>query len=350
MRQLTYVQAGKLRWDEVSEPSLGSDRGALVRPIAVATCDLDGLIIAGESPFDGPFALGHECVAEVVDVGDDVRDVTVGQRVVVPFQVSCGACDACLRGRTGNCQEVPRSSTYGFGPHVDRFGGFLSDIVSVPYADHMLVAVPDGLDPVSVASASDNIPDGWRAVAPGLMREPGAPVLVVGGWGPGSIGLYAIASALALGSDRVVFAGKNAQQRAVAESLGAEVVAEPFPRRLGPFAITVSATGDPDELALAIRSTAPDGLCTSTGIFLGEQPTLPLLEMYEKVMTFHTGRSHARPNIPFVLEQIAAGALASERVTTMVVDWEQAPDALAEAGWIKLVIERAAITRSTMHP
>ena len=96
-------------------------------------------------------------------------------------------------------------STYGFGPAVARWGGFLSDLVCVPYAEHMLVPLPAGVSPAAVASASDNIADAWRAVAPPLGEEPGAPVLVVGGASSGSIGLYAVALALGLGAESVTY-------------------------------------------------------------------------------------------------------------------------------------------------
>src|SRR6478735_1046358 len=112
-----------------------------------------------------PFPLGHECVAEVVEVGDAVSAVAPGDRVSVPFQISCGSCGACLRGRSANCTEVDFMATYGFGPAVARWGGFLSDLVAVPFADHMLVPLPAGLEAAAVASASDNISDAWRAVA-----------------------------------------------------------------------------------------------------------------------------------------------------------------------------------------
>ena len=157
MQQLNYLGPDELAWREAKDPELDSDRAAIVRPLAVATCDLDALIVAGQSPFRAPFALGHECVAEVLDIGDGVRDIRPGQRVSVPFQISCGDCPACRRGRTGNCQTEGPFSTYGFGPAVERWGGFLADSVLVPFADHMLVAVPDALDPAAVASASDNI-------------------------------------------------------------------------------------------------------------------------------------------------------------------------------------------------
>jgi alcohol dehydrogenase len=296
-----------------------------VRPKAVATCDLDALIIDGSSTFSGPFPIGHECVAEVLDAGNAVSLLAPGQLVSVPFQISCGACAACRRGRTGNCGEIAFMSTYGFGPAVGEWGGFLSDLVCVPYADHMLVPVPESLDPASVASASDNISDAWRTVAPPLLEDPGAPVLVVGGASSGSIGLYAVALAVALAAESV--------------SYGAETLGE-MPKRLGPFPITVDASADPEGLALALRSTAPDGTCTSAAIYFGEQPSVPLLEMYTKGITFRTGRAHVREAMPQVLELAAAGRLRPERVTTRVVQWSDAVDALLEGGWTKLVIER----------
>ena len=311
----------------------------MVRPLAVATCDLDALIITGQSPFPPPFPLGHECVAEVVDVGDRVTSLERGQLVSVPFQISCGECERCRRGRTGNCSGVAFMSTYGFGPAVERWGGFLSDLVCVPYADHMLVAVPAGLQPAAVASASDNISDAWRSVGPQLVEEPGARVLVVGGAGPGSIGLYAAALAVALGAESVLYVDADPNRRRTAEALGAETLADP-PNRLGPFPITVDSSADPHGLTLALRSTAPDGTCTSTAIYFGEQPALPLLEMYTKGITFKTGRAHVREAMPQVLELVAAGALHPELVTTRVVPWADAPDALLEGGWTKLVIER----------
>ncbi len=339
MQQLTYTAPNELHWLEAAEPSLSSDAAALVRPVAVATCDLDALIIAGESPFPAPFAIGHECVAEVIDAGDAVGSFERGQLVSVPFQISCGECAACRRGRSSNCAGVPFMSTYGFGPAVEQWGGFLADLVCVPYAEHMLVPVPAGLEPAAVASASDNISDAWRAVAPALGEEPGAPVLVVGGASSGSIGLYAVAIALALGAASVTYVDADASRRATAERLGASTLAE-TPSRLGPFPITVDSSADPDGLALALRSTAPDGTCTSTAIYFGEQPSLPLLEMYTKGITFKTGRANAREAMPHVLELAASHAIEPELVTSRVVGFDDAADALLERDWCKLVIER----------
>ena len=339
MQQLTYIGPGTLEWQDVPTPCLDSDRAALVRPVAVATCDLDALIVSGSSPFEPPFALGHECVAEVAEVGDAVKSLAPGALVSVPFQISCGECSSCRRGRSGNCDAVVLMATYGFGPAVHEWGGFLSDVVLVPYAEHMLVPLPAGLEPTAVASVSDNLSDGYRTVAPALAREPGAPVLVVGGAAAGSIGLYAAAAAVALGAESVTYVDADEGRRRTAESFGATTLAE-TPRRLGPFPITVDASADPDGLRLALRSTAPDGICTSAAVYFGEQPSLPLLEMYTKCVTFHSGRAHAREAMPDVLELTASGALRPELITSRVERWDDAPAALVAGDWTKLVISR----------
>ena len=105
---------------------------ALVRPLAVATCDLDAFIITRPSrPSLPPFPIGHECVAEVLDMARG-HPFELGQRQwACPFQISCGDCGALPEwGAPANCATVPFMSTYGFGPAVDQWGGFLSDAVS----------------------------------------------------------------------------------------------------------------------------------------------------------------------------------------------------------------------------
>jgi alcohol dehydrogenase len=102
------------------------------------------------------------------------------------------------------------------------WGGMVSDLVRVPFADAMLVHVPAGVDPMKLASASDNMPDAWRAVGPQLAKEPNASVLVVGG-GARSIGLYAAGMAVALGASRVDYVDDDPERLAIAQSRSARV-------------------------------------------------------------------------------------------------------------------------------
>lgn len=340
MCALTLVGTATVRWDEVPVPAITDPRQAIVRPIAVATCDLDIGVLRGTYPLPGPYPLGHEGVAEVLEVGEDVRTVAVGDRVVVPFQISCGVCGPCTRGRTGNCAHVPRMATYGLGQMGGvQWGGLLADQTLVPYADAMLVPLPARVDPAAVASASDNIPDGWRAVGPQLAAEPGADVLIVAGTGgTNSIGLYAAGLAVAAGAGRVVYLDSDAQRLQIATRLGAEVIESTPGKKVGAFPITVDASGSEAGLACALNSTASDGTCTSTSVYLSD-PRVPMFAMYSRCCTLHTGRAHVRPAIPEVLQLVADGSFEPARVTTTEAAWDDAVDALAEPT-MKVVLTR----------
>ena len=335
MRQLTFVEPGRLEWRDADQPELDGDGDAIVRPVAVATCDLDLMFVRGAVPAAEPFPFGHEGVAEVVDAGD-AAGVEPGTLVSVPFQISCGECERCRRGQTGNCAEVPRLSMYGL-PLGPDYGGFVSDLVRVPFAASMLVPIPDGVEPTAVASLSDNIPDAWRTVGPQLDAEPGAPVLICGG--AGSIPVYAAALALAVGAERVDYVGGRPWERELAERLGANVLEAEFPERLGPYPITVNASPDHTGLACALRSTEPDGICTSIAIYYEPETPVPMLEMYTKGIRFHTGRVHARPVMEEILELVRAGRFEPELVTRETADWDDAAEAVAGHGG-KLVISR----------
>jgi threonine dehydrogenase-like Zn-dependent dehydrogenase len=251
-----------------------------------------------------------------------------GTLVSVPFQVSCGGCDACRRGHTGNCVSVPRLSMFGFGSFGGDWGGFMSDLVRVPFADHMLVPLPEGVDPGAAASVSDNVTDAWRTVGPPLEQRPGAPVLVVGG--AGSIGVYAAGIAVALVAESVDYLDQDEDRLERARLLGANAIEGPYPERRGPYPITVDSSADRAGLACAVRSAEFDGVCTSTGIYFEPETPLPLLEAYTKCLTFHTGRVHARPGIPEVLALIESGRLHPEAVTSRTVDWDDAAEALPD--------------------
>ncbi|RAY13747.1 dehydrogenase [Actinomadura craniellae] len=339
MRRLMLDGPGAVRWEEHPEPEITGPGQAVVRPVAVATCDIDPAVLTGVFPLAGPYPFGHEGVGEVVSVGADVRKVRPGDLVVVPFQISCGACGPCTRGRTGNCAAHPMMSTYGLGPMGGLgWGGLLADLALVPHADAMLVHVPPGVAAETVASASDNIPDAYRAVAPHLAAEPGAEVLVVGGSGPSSIGLYAAGLAVALGAARVVYLDHDPDRLGIAAALGADTREGGYEDRLGAFPITVDASGAHEGLRRALRSTAPDGVCTSVSVYL-KDPPLPMFQMYSRCCTLHTGRAHVRPAIPQVLDLVARGRFDPSLVTTTLVDWEDAPEALPAAP-LKLVATR----------
>jgi alcohol dehydrogenase len=280
MRQLTCTGPGSVEWTDAPAPAIEDDDHALIRPIVAARCDIDLMLIAGASA-DDPFSLGHEGVGVVEALGDGVRGFEIGDVVTLPFQIGCGACHACARGHTGNCERVPLMSTYGMKPLCGRdWGGLVSDSVRVPFASAMLRRVPAGVDPVTIGSVSDNVVDGYRAVAPHLAARPGAEVLIVSE-GTTSIGLYAADAAGACGAARVVVASPDAEVRAAATRLGAEAVDTDFRERLGPFPIVVAHTTSPAALTFAVAATDYEGICQTTAFPLEPTP-LPIMKMYTK--------------------------------------------------------------------
>ncbi|MGB2812483.1 MAG: alcohol dehydrogenase catalytic domain-containing protein [Mycobacterium sp.] len=340
MRHLVYTEPGTVQWQQAPDPEPGIG-DAVVRPLAVARCDLD-IAMAGFGIFPGPYPVGHEIAAEVVAVGAGVTRVRPGQRVAVPFQVSCGTCSPCGERHYAACQpnQARAGAAFGFGESGGGHGGGLADLLLVPAADHMLIPAPEGIDDVALAAIPDNVVDAYRTVVDGLRERPGADVLIVGGDAP-SISLYVIACARALGAGVIRYADSDPDRLAAAADLGAEAVdlAGVFPRRLDRAPIVVAGSLTTEGLHCAIRSTEPYGRLTSVVIHFGEQVGLPMLEMYTRGITVHTSRADSRRYLPEVLDLVATGRLDPLAVPTTVVDWEQADRRWLESA-IKMVVAR----------
>jgi threonine dehydrogenase-like Zn-dependent dehydrogenase len=199
--------------------------------------------------------------------------------------------------------------------------------------------VPPGIAPAALCTLPDNVIDGYRAVGPQLRDRPGADVLVVGG-AAASIGLYAVAVAVALGAASVRYADTDADRCAVAEVLGAQAILHEgaWPRRFERALITVENTGDPEGLACALRSTEDYGTCTSVAIHFAPA-SLPLLELYTRGMTFHTSRADSRRFLPEVVDLVARGRLDPLAIPTTIVPWDRADEAWLEPA-TKLVVQR----------
>ena len=332
MRALMFRGPMAIAWEEVETPQLMEPRDALVRPIAVARCDLDPAIALGLYPMPAPFVMGHEMVGEVVAIGEAISNVRLGDKVIVPFQLSCMTCAPCLRGHTNACVNVPSGTAFGLGPHggID-LGGALAELVRVPWADVMLIPLPEGMDPVVAAGIPDNVSDGYRCVAAPLAERPGAPVLVVGGLAP-SVGLYAVMAALALGSERVVYVDDDAARLELAAAAGAEVIdakdqwdslklAERFP-------IVVEANVLDPGRNFALQSVEPCGVCTSVSGGASSRSNLPLQSMYLKGVRYEIGRVHACATARPVLDLVSSGALDPARIINKVVPFSEAVEGM----------------------
>jgi alcohol dehydrogenase len=337
VQSLTFIEPGRVEWDDVPEPGVEGEAEAIVEPLAVATCDLDRAILDGIAPFPGPFPIGHEMVASVVEVGSGVAGVSPGDRVVVPFQVSCGECDRCRRGLTEQCRN---GGMYGIGAAGGGFGGALTERVRIPFADAMLVPLPDGVAPATAASAPDNIADAWRAVVPPLRDRPGGRVLVLAGKGSNSIPLYAVQIAQASGAEQVTVLTLDPATAEKAAALGAETdLVDEWPENHGRHDVVLEHANQAEGLGTALSSLRAGGLCTSTSIHFAGKVEIPIFQMYMTTATLTTGRAPSRMLLEPVLELIASGAIDPALVTSETADWDDAPDALL--GYTtKLVVTR----------
>jgi alcohol dehydrogenase len=349
MEALVAYPGARLKWRSVPVPPSPGALGAIVHPIAVATCDMDPVIALGRTPFPLPLHLGHECVAEVLTVGSDVRTIRPGQRVVVPFQISCGECPPCRHGRTGNCDRVPPVAMYGFGVAGGLWGGALADQLAVPFADAMLVPLPDGIEPSAAASVADNVCDAYRHIAPHLPRlsERGhdSRVLIVGALSEriafsASVPLYAALIAKAMGVSDVTVIDARPYARAHAQRIGVNALEPRELRGLAPAPLVVDLTTTGAGLGTSLTCVSPDGICTSAGT-LHRTARVPALLAFGRNVNLNLGRAHARAIIPDVLELVQASGFAPEAVTTTLAPIEDAPAALRDhymGGGVKTIL------------
>lgn len=328
MRSLFFVQPHTLEFRDVPEPRIEHADDALVRPIVMTTCDIDPIIIAGRLPMRGAFPLGHEAIAEVVAVGEGVKSLRPGDRVILSYYDACGRCVRCGSHRPSRCltysPDMANRTWHGVGQTQT---GYFSDLVRVPSADYACTPFPSDLDPTHLASLGDNIGFAYEFVAPHLAARPGSDVLVMGGGG--SIAIYAAAFAVAAGARTVVYSDWDPHRLTLAERYGATAVSGPAPKQLGKFPVVVDASANTDSLLCAIRSTDVEGQLSSVGGHFAPAP-LPLFEMYLRGINYYTGPGFGIPNIAGAIGLIRAKEIDFSHVTSLVAPFAEAAGILRE--------------------
>lgn len=219
MRAIVFHGPGQKSWDEVPDPVLQDDTDAVVRVDAVTICGTDLHILKGDVPAvtDGRI-LGHEAVGTVEQVGSGVKNVKVGDRVLVSCVSACGACRYCRDAAYGQC--------LGGGGWIlgHRIDGTQAELVRVPFADTSTYPVPEGVSDEEVLMLADILPTGYEVgVLNGRVR-PGDVVAVVGA---GPVGLAAIMGARLFSPAHVVAIDPAASRREAAKGFGADVTVDP---------------------------------------------------------------------------------------------------------------------------
>jgi threonine dehydrogenase-like Zn-dependent dehydrogenase len=325
MRSGAFVRPGRVEWREVPSPILQGPNEALVCPTVLGRCDLDVGYLRGILPLASGSPIGHEIIGKIVALGEAVRHFHVGQNVFVPAQISCGACVNCGRGLTGRCLSVPFAASYGMGRDGD-YGGGMSDLLRVPFARAMLTPVPAGVDPCSLIGAADMATDAWRAIAPHLERHPSARVLVLGGL-PAVIGLYSVGLATALGAPVVHYVDNDETRRRVAVEYGAKLLVDEDPDEI--YDIVVVANTSRASVERAFRVVAPGGNITSVAPALDGSVMLESPKLYHAGVTWTIGRPDCRHAHDGTLSVWANRGFRADRIPTLRVDWDDAPEAWA---------------------
>lgn len=235
MQALTWQGTKDVRVETVDDPEIINPRDAIIRITSTAICgsDLhlyDG-VIPGVRPGD---VLGHEFMGEVVETGSE-STLKKGQRVVVPFTISCGGCFHCAIEQYSCCENSnpaekqdlsatlyghPMSALFGYSHLTGGYSGGQAEYVRVPFSDVGPIAIPDHLEDEKVLFLSDILPTGWMGAENADIR----PDDTVAVWGCGPVGLFAIQSAIVMGASKVIAIDHYPHRLELARKLGAETI------------------------------------------------------------------------------------------------------------------------------
>jgi len=347
MRALVYHGPGKKAWEEVPKPVVVDDTDAVVRVDAVTICGTDLHILKGDVPAvtDGRI-LGHEAVGTVESVGAGVKNVKVGDRVLVSCITACGACRYCREGSYGQC--------LGGGGWIlgHKINGTQAEYVRVPFADTSTYQVPAGVSDEQILMLADILPTGYEVgVLNGTVR-PGDVVAVVGA---GPIGLSAMMGARLFSPAHVVAIDLADSRLDAAKQFGADIVinngredalavVRDLTDGLGAD-VAIEAVGVPETFELATQLARPGGHIANIGVH-GKPATLHLEDLWIRNVTITTGLVDTY-STPTLLRLAQGHQIEADRFVTHhfhLDQFEEAYDVFgraADTGALKVVLTRA---------
>lgn len=313
---------------------------AVIRVTAAGLCGSDLHPYLGREAAATGVVQGHETVGEIVATGTDVTGFNVGDRVLVPFTTSCGACLPC---RTGLSSRCVRSRLFGWGPPAapgEALHGGQAELLRVPDADGTLVRVPASLTDLDAVLLADNLPTAWYAATRAGIRG-GTEVAVVG---LGAVGLCAVTAAFALGAGSVVGVDPVAERRDLAERLGATAV---HPEAVADRQVdaSIEAAGPPAAQRLAGSLVRAGGTCAVVAVQTETTTGFDAVDAYDRNLTIRFGRAPVRSVLDVVLPRVVAGQVhlpTDMLITESGLALSDAPAVYArfaarEAGVVKLV-------------
>jgi threonine dehydrogenase-like Zn-dependent dehydrogenase len=369
MKAVCWCGVNDVRVEWVPDPKILDPRDAIIRITLTAICGSDLHLYNGFIPAmrEGDI-LGHEFMGEVVEVGNQVENLKVGDRVVVPFTISCGVCHFCEQSLWSLCDNSNPNAwmaekLYGFSPaglfgYSHLLGGYAggqAEYVRVPFADTGPLKIENGISDEAVLFLSDILPTGYMA-AELCAIKPGDVIAV---WGCGPVGLMAIESAFLLGAERVIAIDRIPERLELAQRNGrVEVInydgtdvvekLKELTGGRGPDACIEAVgmeahgvgldwmydrakqavrlqTGRPTVLRHAIQACRKGGTVSIPGVYGGFIDKFPIGAAFNKGLTFKMGQTHVQAYMQPLLEHIQQGEIDPSFIITHRFRLDDAP-------------------------
>ena len=313
MKALRYHGARDIRHEAMDDPVLLSERDAIVKMDACSICGSDLHIYHGHGFSDDlGFCVGHEAVGEVVEVGRAVNRVRVGDKVMMPAAVGCGACRPCLSGNVLACDNN-LGACYGLS---EQLQGTQSEWFRVPAADMNAVRIPDGISTEQALMMTDALATAWFGARQADIR-PGASVGVIG---LGPIGLMAVQSAFVMGAHVVYAIDPVFERRALAGEAGAsalhpEAAIEAIREASGGRKLdcVIEVVGSDATVDLALRLVRRRGTVSVIGVQQSRRFAFPLERAFAAGLTFRIGTCSVPEELPVLFPLVQSGRLTPER-------------------------------------
>jgi threonine dehydrogenase-like Zn-dependent dehydrogenase len=360
-----------MRVDTVPDPKIQDPRDVIIKVTSTCICGSDLHLYDGYMPtMEAGDVVGHEPMGEVVEVGRDVKKLKKGDRVVVPFTISCGTCWFCEHQLYSSCDNSNPNAAIaraqmgqspagllGYSHMLGGFPGGQAEYLRVPYADVGPIVIPDGMPDEKVVFLSDIFPTGYMAIEQ-CHIDPGATVAI---WGCGPVAQFAIRSAWMLGAGRVIAIDRVAERLEMAEQGKAETInfdkvsvydqLMEMTKGRGPDlcvdAVGAEAHGGGSIDAVMDRAKAAVGLATDRahvlrqaiiccrkggtvsipGVYGGLLDKIPMGAAMNKGLTFKMGQTHVPKYHHLLLEKIQSGAIDPSFVITHTLPLEEGPGA-----------------------
>jgi threonine dehydrogenase-like Zn-dependent dehydrogenase len=373
MRANVWSGRNTVQVENVPDPQILNSRDAIVKISSTAICGSDLHLYDGYIPtMEKGDILGHEFMGEIVEVGKDVQNLAVGDRVVVPFPIACGRCEQCRNEQYSLCENSnpnagmaekmfghPTAGIFGYSHLTGGYAGGQAEYARVPFADVGPLKIEEDLTDEQVLFLSDIFPTGFMGAE---MAEP-SPEKVIAVFGAGPVGQFAIASARLLGAEQVIAIDKQAYRLEMAtKSAGAtatinfdeqpDVVEElkELTGGRGPDAVidAVGMEADHGHVALhaldrvkqatrmetdrghalrdAIMACRPGGIVSVIGVYGGLMDKFPTGAFMNKGLTMRTGQCHVQRYMKPLLDRVVAGEIDPSFVVTHRLELGQAPE------------------------